>query len=372
MEDIRCPECGYRLKTNQCPICLKKVPFAGVKKQETQPRQVLPEKPRKQFHVPIDMEKMKRAAKAKKKPKATAVIGIAIALISIISSIMESCDGSSSYTPEYDYDAYVAAGVGEATDVPEIAQQYIYENNGLTICVDGMGLYYGDYTIPVTVTNDSKQDVTIHSRELSVNGFMMPGISLYCDVESGEEAQSFLILNDYDLEGAGISEIATVEFWLDIYDSEEYTDIDQTTLITLQTATAHKIEQPIDDAGTEVYADEGVQMMVRQLDWSDYGSCSLEVFVRNDSDMTVMLSDVESTLNGQESETLLWMTLRPGTCAVDRIYIDGLEEMGIDEPSQLETLVMEMEARFEEKQLPRDMVKTVRETVTIDLTEFLG
>ena len=45
--------------------------------------------------------------------------------------------------------------------------------------------------------------------------------------------------------------------------------------------------------------------------------------------------------------------------------------MGIDEPSQLETLVMEMEVRFEEEQLPRDMVKTVRETVTIDLTEFL-
>ena len=206
MKDVRCPDCGYRLKSNQCPICLKRVPFAGVKTQQTQPRQSLPEKPRKQFHIPIDLEKMKKAAKTKKKPKATAVIGIVLVLISVISSIMESCDGSDSYTPEYDYDAYVAAGVGEAAGVPEIAPQYIYDNNGLSICVDGMGLYYGDYTIPVTVVNESDRDVTIRSEELSVNGFMLPGINLFCSVESGEEAQSFLILNDYELEEAGIRE----------------------------------------------------------------------------------------------------------------------------------------------------------------------
>ena len=27
----RCPECGQRLNTNYCDICLRKVPFGGVK-----------------------------------------------------------------------------------------------------------------------------------------------------------------------------------------------------------------------------------------------------------------------------------------------------------------------------------------------------
>ena len=33
MKEVRCPECGYRLKTNECPICLKRVPFPLTLKQ---------------------------------------------------------------------------------------------------------------------------------------------------------------------------------------------------------------------------------------------------------------------------------------------------------------------------------------------------
>lgn len=33
MKEVRCPDCGYRLKTNECPICFKRVPFPLPAKQ---------------------------------------------------------------------------------------------------------------------------------------------------------------------------------------------------------------------------------------------------------------------------------------------------------------------------------------------------
>ena len=366
MKDVRCPQCGYRLKTNQCPICLTRVPFPGVDWKVT----VEAEKPKKQFRLPIDMEKMKKAAKNRKKPVSMAVVGVVLAVFSMLSSALESCDGFDSYTPDYDYDAYVAAGVGEAADVPEIDPQYIYDQNGLTIAVDGLGLYYGSYTIPVTVTNKTDQNVLIHSNELSVNNFMQPGINLYCEVEAGEEAQSFLILNDYDLKETGITEIGEVAFWLDIYEDEDYTNIGTSDLITLRTAAADSIEQSVDSSGMEVYAGEDVRLVIKSVELSDYGDCCVTIFAENRSDRIVSLMDEGVSLNGEETYGLLWTTMRPHTQVVDRIYISEVQELGIESVEQLETLMIRMDICYEENLTkPRQILKTVSETVQIDLTK---
>ena len=87
MKEIRCPDCGYRLKTNECPICLKRVPFPAVVKQKTtqtpsytEPKWATEKKPKRQFHIPVDMGKVKKFTKSKKKSKPAAVVAVVLAV----------------------------------------------------------------------------------------------------------------------------------------------------------------------------------------------------------------------------------------------------------------------------------------------------
>ena len=295
-------------------------------------------------------------------------MAIVVALISLVTSIFENYEFSGAYAePDYNYDAYIPAGVGEAADVPTVDARCVYDADGVTITVDGMGLYYDSYAIPVTVTNNTKDDLVIHSNEVSVNSYMMPTISLYCEADAGEQVQAFLVLNDYELEEVGITEIAEASFWLDIYEDEDYTNVGQTDLITLKTEIADGFVQPVDDSGMEVYAGEDVRLVVKGVELSDYDYCSILIFAQNDSDMTVSLMDNGITLNGEPTYGMLWATLRPHTQIVDRIYIDDLEELGVETMADLQTVVLDLDIAYTENETQ----ETVSETIEIDLTKVM-
>jgi len=248
MQIHRCPECGMRLTTNYCDICMRKVPFKGTPAKQTFQHQegssahrreaghqcldFEMEKPKNKPVKTVTFPQKKKAAKAKPGQPAK-IVAIAVAVVSILSSVFgiieENISAPVAPEPEYNYEAYVVEN-----DIPQITPTELYNDGEIVITADSAGLYYDDYTIALGVRNDSDRDVSVNTQLLSVNGYMMNyGFSTH--ISSGEGRQELLQLYSYDLEAAGITQVAEIAFYLDLYDSETYDSIATTELITLET-----------------------------------------------------------------------------------------------------------------------------------------
>lgn len=353
MEIQRCPECGGRITTNYCDICMKKVPFRGTAKRRHKdpwdtssahrqeeghecvsfdvPQQKKPRKPAKTVQIP------QRKPNRKNAPKAQAV-AIVVAVLSLLPALFglfeEITDVGVAPEPEYNYEAYVEA------DVPQITPTELYNDGELVITADSAGIYYDDYTIALGIQNNSDRDVSVNTQLLSVNGYMMNyGFSTH--VSSGEGRQDLLQLYSYDLEEAGITEIAEIAFYLDLYDTKTYDSIATTELITLETDIAENFQQPVDDLGWEMHIDDNLRVVYKGAEFSDYGDCDLHLYLENLSDEMVSFTTDGIWINGEEVEGFLWETLRPGTRAIDSIYIYGLEDLDITQFSQVTELYIE-------------------------------
>ena len=138
MEIQRCPECGQRLETNYCDICMKKVPFRGQKvRRHTDPWDTSSAHCSEKDHecVSFDMEQSK-AKPVKKvtfpqkkttvKPQKAKAVAIVVAVLSLLPAffgILEDVtDIGAAPEPEYNYEAYVEA------DVPQIAPTELYND----------------------------------------------------------------------------------------------------------------------------------------------------------------------------------------------------------------------------------------------------
>lgn len=356
MDVQRCPECGGRITTNYCDICMKKVPFRGVGVRRSKdpwdsssahreeaghecvsfdyPEQKA--KPKVKPIKTISVSVKKKAAETKKVNRAKAV-AIAIAVMSVISFLFSVIDevAEPAPEPEYNYEAYVVE-----KDIPQITPTELYNDGEIVITADSAGTYYDDYTIALGIQNNSDRDVSVNTQLLSVNGYMMNyGFSTH--ISAGESRQDLLQLYAYDLKPAGITRVAEIAFYLDLYDSETYDSIATTELITLETDIAENFQQPIDDLGWEMHADDNLRVVYKGSELSAYGDCDLHLYLENLSDEMVSLTTDGVWVNGREVEGFLWEILRPGTRAVDSIYIYGLEELEITQFSQITEVYIE-------------------------------
>lgn len=354
MDVQRCPECGGRITTNYCDVCMRKVPFRGVgirrhkdpwdtssaHREEgghecvsfDDPRQ--PEKKKRPVQVSFPRPKQKAKDKPTQKAKIVSVIvALAVSLLPALFGILDEIS-SAEPEPEYNMEAYVEAGV------PQIIPTELYDDGEIQITAGSSGEYYGDYAVSVMIQNDSHRDVTVATDLLSVNSYMA-NCGLYADVPSGESQQAFLQLDSYDLENAGITEVAEIAFCLNIYDSETYDDIAATELITLKTDIADGFVQTVDDSGWQMHIDENLRMVYQGAEVSSYGDCDLRLYLENLTDENASVTTTLIKVNGEEVSGFLWDILRPGTRTMDSIYIYELEELDITQLSQITEVYLE-------------------------------
>lgn len=389
MQEYRCPECGYRLTSSECPICQKRVPFpAGAEKAGTKPaaRQVKTESttrkaayvpPQKQTYIPPQPQTYHAPRQTGSKRKNSGcvvalVVVLAMFILNFVLGLFYALSEPDIFEDDYyDYyyetvEAYQEAGAEGAEDVPTIDPVEIYNDNDIRISVDSFGLYYSDeYALSVTITNDSDRNVTVCSDALSVNDYMLISSGLFYQVESGETVEAYLKLYADELEDAGIDTVANVTFLLDIYDSDDYTDIGQTELVVLDTSVEDDYVQPVDDSGREVYNDGSIRIVYKGVEIDDFDDCTVTFFMENLSEEWLVVTDDGITVNGDETSSMLWGSLRPGTRTVDNINIYSISELGITDVSQLEEMTIDLMIREMESWDDRG---TLDEPLVIDLT----
>ena len=341
----RCPECGQRLQTNYCDICMRKVPFGGVKmrnrrdpwenrdassahRTERGHKCITFEKNEKKiFSIPVP----KKTAADKK--KATSVLAIVLAILSLLPALFGLVEDMSFSEPAPQPEPLPGQYEGF---VPAIEPGEIYSDGGVSVIVDCVDLYYDDYTVFMTVVNESQEDIVVGTDLLSVNGFMHQS-SFYAEVEAGSSVQESLQIDSWEMERDGIQEVAEIAFFLNIY-PDNFSDMKQSELITLRTDAANLYEQPAFMDGWELYRGEDVA--VRLVSYGDNGgNYDLQFYMENWSEDTVSVSTEAIRINGEETDGYLWETLRSDTCSRSEAFVSI---PGIDHPDEIKEITFDL------------------------------
>lgn len=202
--------------------------------------------------------------------------------------------------------------------------------------------------VKLLIENDGSKSVTVQTRNASVNGYMIETM-MSTDVAPGKKANDTLTFMRSDLDTAGITTIADIEFSFHIFDSESWDTIYDSDMIRIETSAAAGFTYTYDDSGNQVYNDNGVEIVVKGL--SESGSWlgpAVVVYIYNSGsrDITVQARDV--SINGFMVESIFSSDVVVGKHAIDTITFlsSDLEENGIEsiESVELSFHVFDMES----------------------------
>ena len=109
-----------------------------------------------------------------------------------------------------------------------------YEGNGVKIVVKGLAedeSIFGP-SIVVYIENAGDKDVTVQTRDVSINGFMIDGM-FSCDVVAGKRAVDTITFMESDLKKNGITAIKDVELSFHIFDMAQWETIADTEVVRM-------------------------------------------------------------------------------------------------------------------------------------------
>ena len=109
-----------------------------------------------------------------------------------------------------------------------------YEGNGVKIVVRGLNTdgFFGPAVI-IYAENNSDKNITIQSRDVSVNGFMIDPM-FSCDVVKGKKAIDVMSFFESDIEENDITEIENIELSFHIFDMDDWDGIKDTDTIVIE------------------------------------------------------------------------------------------------------------------------------------------
>ena len=114
------------------------------------------------------------------------------------------------------------------------AVEVLVDSNGIKIVGKGLSAddsFWGPGVI-LYIENNTDQDVTVQTRDVSVNGFMTEA-SMSEDIVAGKRAISAVQFYSSDLEENSIEDITDVELYFHIFDLESWEDIFDSDVISI-------------------------------------------------------------------------------------------------------------------------------------------
>lgn len=120
------------------------------------------------------------------------------------------------------------------TDTADHSGQVAYEADGIKIVIKGLtddASILGE-SIVVYAENNSGANITVQSKDVSINGIMVDPI-FSCDVLSGKRTVDTITFMSSELEENGITDIADIELVFHIFNADSWEDITDTDVVTI-------------------------------------------------------------------------------------------------------------------------------------------
>lgn len=316
MAKIKCSECGTKYSGNFCPNCSAPAPAGQKKKKKIGCLPVL------LIFVAIFIIAGMGGEDEPKQPTNTQ----GDSSIQATNNATESQDNAPQETES------------PAVEDITIDETEIYNANGIIITATKISEGWLGTDITINISNDSTQNIIVSSRDLSVNGYMMPLSGLYSDVAAGKKAVESLTLSYSELAQAGIETIADIEFSLNISNSETFVDIDNTSLIKLSTSAAPGFIQPIDDSGEVIYDANNIRIICKGLKNDTLWEGALVFYIENNSGSYVSVHSENVSVNGYMVDDAMWADLRSQTRCIDCMYLLTFESIGLEGIDDVENI----------------------------------
>lgn len=185
-------------------------------------------------------------------------------------------------------------------------------------------------SIKLMIENNGSKSVTVQARNASVNGYMVETM-MSCDVAAGKKANDELVFMRSDLESAGITTIADMEFSFHIFDSETWNDYLDTESFKISTSNAEGFNYSFDNSGFEVYNEGDVNIVVKGLGDSWMGP-NIVVYIYNGSGKDICVQARDVSVNGFMVDSIFSSEVVSGKHSIDAISFlsSDLEKNGIE------------------------------------------
>jgi len=200
-----------------------------------------------------------------------------------------------------------------------IEEAVLLDESGIKITakdLDKDGFFGADLNL--LIENDSGKDITVQATNSSINGYMIDAL-ISADVVNGKKANDSITFMDSDLEIAGITTIADIEFCFQIYETSSYDDILVSDPVIIKTSAANGYNYTYDDSGEVAYEDSDMKIVIKGLVEDDFFGPSIRVYVENKSDREFTVQVRNMSLNGFMVDAMCSIDVCPGKHCVDTI-----------------------------------------------------
>ena len=218
------------------------------------------------------------------------------------------------------------------TEETSIEEQVLFEQDGIKITATE---YVTDSIwgegIKLLLENNSDKTVGIGCETLIVNDYMIDNL-FTTTVAAGKKDNETLDLYSSELEAAGIENVGQIEIKFYLYDAETYMTTYTADMVTIQTSAYDEMDITPEDAGQELYNENGVRIVGKYVDeYSIWGSAIL-LYMEINSGKNIIVSCDELSVNGYMITSLLYSTINDGKMIIDDIALlsSDLEENGIE------------------------------------------
>jgi hypothetical protein len=246
--------------------------------------------------------------------------------------------------------------------VPDIAGTVVYDKNGIKITITGFEFDAYGFSIPALIENNSDRNVMVETSQFSCNGYMFgSGISAF--LKSGTESvQSFSFAN-WQLEVHGITQLHSIQFIVNVEDSDTWDVIDTSELLTLNFT--EDFTPTYDYSGTEIYNQDGVRVICRGAGSASWNNGTVYFFIENNSGRNITVSGGWIKINGTATSSGFAASLRDGAAIVSYIPMLDLSSCGLNSVDEIETLTLQLYVMDEKT---NDLIDYT-DYITIDLTK---
>lgn len=191
--------------------------------------------------------------------------------------------------------------------------------------------------IKLLLENNSDKDVTVGCNALIVNDYMITDL-FASSIAAGKKSNETLYFSSTQLKAAGIENVGKIEIYFHVYDSSTYETVFDTECVTIQTSEYANMDTMPNDAGTELYNQNGIRIVGKTVDENSFWGTAILLYLENNSGKNVGISVDDMSINGFMMSPLFSTTVYDGKKVIDDITVfsSDLEENGIEAIEEVE------------------------------------
>ena len=224
------------------------------------------------------------------------------------------------------------------SETATIESQEIFNQNGIVITTNGYEpSSLSDPEIKLIIENNSTQNVTIQTRNSSVNGYMID-FQISCEVAAGKKANDTISISRSELNASGVKAVANIEFNFHIFDTDTWDTIVDSEVVTLNTSLSDTHVQEYDTTGNVLFEDGSVRIISKKLVEDDYDTEAI-LYIENNTDQYITVQARDTSINGFMVDPTMSADIAPGKKAVTDMSFSNteLEENSITSVDSIET-----------------------------------